>query len=98
MVKKNFKSIKKIVFNQDKSNFALIWQNLEKEIEVEESKSFDLDDIPLRQSIITQNGEVPKFELPDDEELNEGFTLYDAKSLNEILIFDKKDMLNNHNI
>ena len=46
-IKKNFKSIQKIVFNQDKSLFALIWQNILKEVEVEESKN-DFDDIQLQ--------------------------------------------------
>ena len=46
-VKKNFKSIQKIVFNQDKSLFALIWKNVIKEVEVEESKN-DFDNIPLQ--------------------------------------------------
>ena len=34
---------------------------------------------------------------PNEDE-NEGFTLYNTKSLNEILVFEKKAMLENHNI
>lgn len=33
-VKKNFKSIQQMVFNQDKSTFALIWSNVVKEVEI----------------------------------------------------------------
>tara|TARA_B110000285_G_scaffold49604_1_gene56345 strand:- start:6 stop:122 length:117 start_codon:yes stop_codon:yes gene_type:complete len=33
-----------------------------------------------------------------DENENEGFNLYDSKSLNEMLVFDKKTMMDNHNI
>lgn len=38
-IKKNFKSIQKIVFNQDKSLFALIWKNIVKEVEIEEKQN-----------------------------------------------------------
>ena len=51
-----------------------------------------MDNIPLEQSII--ENETPNIE----ENENEGFTLYNAKSLTEILVFDKKAMMENHNI
>lgn len=71
----NSKRIKKLVFNQDKSQFAILWCNIPKHIEV------DYNDYESLKDYCESQANHPK--------MNEGFTLYDSTSLKQVFSFNQ---------
>lgn len=71
----NIKRVKKLVFNQEKTQFALIWCNQPKEVDTNE-KNYEL----LKEYCQSQ---------ANDPKMNQGFTLYDALTLKPVFVFNK---------
>lgn len=70
----NSKRIKKFVFNQDRSLFAIIWCNIPKEIMVDKA------DYEALKEYCESQANHPK--------MNEGFTLYDSVTLKKVFSFN----------
>ena len=71
----NSKRIKRFVFNQDRTQFAILWCNIPKEIYVDQT-----DYESLKEHCDSQANHA---------KMNEGFTLYDAVSLKQIFSFNQ---------
>ena len=89
----NVKKMKTVAFNQDKSQFAIIWKNEIQEIEIDQKqnkKKKSENDRKLKNENIDKESK--------DEPEYDGFSLYDSCSLKPILNFTTSSLLKEQNI